>query len=120
MQPGAQRLAFDEGHDEVRRLAAGAVVDGAGVEDREDVGMLEPRGELDLAEEPRDARRARSSSGRTTLMATRAAVAQVPRQIDRRHPAGADLALEGVAVAEREPSGAGRCRSWRRRIYRVR
>ena len=51
-QPAAQGFALDEGHDEVGRLAARAVVHHAGVEDREDVGMLQPGGELDLAEEP--------------------------------------------------------------------
>ena len=50
LEPLPQRLALDVGHDEVRHRSAGAIVEHAGIEDRKDVRVLEPGGELDLAE----------------------------------------------------------------------
>ena len=99
-QPAPQGLAIHERHDEIRRLAARAVVDGARVEDREDVGMLKAGRELDLAEKAGD------SAGPAQLRPDDldrhvAAVSQVLRQVDRRHAARADLALESVAFSER-------------------
>jgi hypothetical protein len=46
-----QRLALHIRHYEIRKRIAGRVVDHAGIENREDVGMLETGGELDLTEE---------------------------------------------------------------------
>ena len=46
-EPGAQRLALDQRHGVVEQVAGLA-----GGEQRDDVGMLERRGEVDLAAEP--------------------------------------------------------------------
>ena len=99
-EPRAQRLALDEGHHEVRRLAAGAVVHRAGIEDGKDVRVLQPCGELDLAEEPGYAGGA-AQLRPDDLDRHRPAVSQVLREEDRRHAARADLTLERVALAER-------------------
>ena len=47
LEPGAERLAFDERHDVIEE--AGGL---AGVVEREDVGVLQLGGDLDFAEEP--------------------------------------------------------------------
>ena len=60
------------------------------------------------------------SSGRTTLIGDVAAVSQIPGQVDRRHPAGADLALEGVAFAECDDQTLEGVGHWKSEIYCVR
>jgi hypothetical protein len=62
--------------------------------------VLEPGSELDLAEEARDPAGS-AHLGSDELDRNRAAVAEILRQIDRRHPSGAELALNGIAFAER-------------------
>ena len=64
--------------------------------------MLKSRGQLDLAEEARDPVRA-AELGPDDLDRDGPAVAQVFRQVHGGHAAGADLALELVAFAERRP-----------------
>ena len=64
-QPVAERLALDVRHGEPE-LPGGL----ARVVDREDVGVLEAGGELDLALEALGAERRRPSSGCSTLRAT--------------------------------------------------
>jgi hypothetical protein len=54
LEPLAQSLALDIGHHEVGDGGAGAIVDHPRVEDRQDVGMLKPSRELDLAEKALD------------------------------------------------------------------
>ena len=66
--------------------------------EREDVGMGEVGGDLDLAEEAVGAQR-EASSGCSTLRAT-GRCAGVAGEVDRGHAAPAELALEGVAVGE--------------------
>jgi hypothetical protein len=51
LQPAPQRLATREGHDEVRPQVVGAEQDLAGVEERQDVRMVQPRDHADLARE---------------------------------------------------------------------
>jgi hypothetical protein len=64
LQAVAERLTLDEGHGEPE-LARGI----ATVENRQDVGVLQPGGELDLAEKALGAEGA-ASSGWSTLRAT--------------------------------------------------
>ena len=97
--PLPQRLALDEGHgepEERRRPGAG---DLAGIVHREDVGVLQPRGQPDLALEP-----LRSEGGGELgvehLEGDGAVVAEVADEVHRRHAAAAELTLESVAVRE--------------------
>src|SRR5437762_1109546 len=92
----SERLAFDEGHDieqrPVRRLAR--------VEERKEIRMLEMGSDADLGEEAFDAH----DGGELRvedLEGDLAVVLEVAREVDRRHAAGADLALDDVAIGER-------------------
>jgi hypothetical protein len=92
--PVAQALALDVGHGEPE--VAGRL---AGIEDREDMRVLQPGGELDLALEPIGAegdghRRQEDLEGDGSL------VLEVPGEIDRGHPAPAELALDEVAIGQ--------------------
>ena len=72
----------------------------AGVVDREDVGMLEPGGEPDLALEALGAERG-GELGMEHLERDRAVVPEVLGEVDRGHAPAAELALERVAVPQR-------------------
>ena len=71
-----------------------------GVMERQDVGVREPGGDLDLLEEA-----LRTDGMRQFrlehLHGYRAPVSQVPGEVHRRHPAAAELTLETVTVGER-------------------
>ena len=90
----AQRRALDEGHGIV-----GKAVRLARREHGDDVRMLEPRGELDLALESRDGEPAASSGG-STLTTTLRPSARLLGDEDARHAAAAELTLDGVGGAE--------------------
>ena len=64
LQPVAEGFAFDERHDVVERARSIA-----GVVDGKDVGVLQPCGQLDLAERSRPS--AMAISGRSVLSATK-------------------------------------------------
>ena len=66
--------------------------------------MVEPGGELDLAVEALGGDRGGELGGQQ-LERHRAGVAEVFIQVDRRHAALAELALEAVAGGERVPEG---------------
>ena len=100
VEPVAQRLALDEGHD-VEEVAVGL----ARVEQRKDVRVLQIGGELDLGEEPLGPDDG-GQLGPEHLEGDPAVVAEVLGQIDGGHPAGPDLPVEAVAVGQRR-SGAG-------------
>jgi hypothetical protein len=100
LQPLAQGLALDERHDEIRQRGTGTALDHAGIKDGKNVRVLQPGGELDLAEEAFEAQRA-AELGPDHLERHRTPMPQVLREIDRRHPAGADLTLQEVALTER-------------------
>ena len=91
----AQRLAFDVRHHVVEKA-----VGGAGVEQRKDVRMVEPRGELDLAKKPVGAERC-GEVGVEDLEGDDAIVLAVLGEVDGRHPAAAELAIDGVGAGER-------------------
>ena len=88
LQPRAQRLALDERHH-VEEQPAGV----AAVEQRQDVRMLQLRRRLDLGEEPLGAERG-AEVRMQDLDRDVAVVLEVVREIDGRHAAGAELALD--------------------------
>jgi hypothetical protein len=61
--------------------------------------MLQPRGGGDLGEEPLPAQR-RAEVGVEDLDGDVAVVAEVVREVDRRHPPRAELPLDPIAVGE--------------------
>ena len=61
--------------------------------------MLQVRGDADLAQKPLDAEH-RAELGVEHLERDVALVPEVAREVDGRHAAGADLALDGVAAGE--------------------
>ena len=64
--------------------------------DREDVRVLETRGELDLAQEALGAQGV-TEVGMQNLEGDRAVVTEVMRQVNRRHAPVTKLALDGIA-----------------------
>ena len=97
LQALAQRLSLDVGHDVIQQLTGGA-----GIVQREDVGMVQLRGDLDLAQEPLRAQ------GRGDLLAQHldgdgAVMAPVTGEKHDSHPSAPELALERVAVRQGGP-----------------
>ena len=76
-----------------------------GIEDREDVRVLEPGGEADLALEPVGAERG-GQLGVQHLERDRAVVLEVLGQVDRGHAAAPELAVERVAVGQALPQSS--------------
>src|ERR1041385_273479 len=93
--PGPERLAGDERHGVVRDA-----VRGAGAQHRDDVGLLEPRRELDLAGEPLGGEPLAERGG-DDLDDHLPVQRGLRRQPDPRHPAATDLPLDAVAVGQR-------------------
>ncbi|HEX9894208.1 MAG TPA: hypothetical protein VGA78_09810 [Gemmatimonadales bacterium] len=104
MSPVAQGLAFHERHH-----VEDGPVDLAGVEQRQDVGMLQVGGGGDFLEKP-----LRSDDGGQLrphhLERDPALVAQVMGQVDGGHATRAELTLDAVAVGQRRvvDQGIGR------------
>ena len=90
-EAGAERLALDVRHHIEEHLARRA-----GIEERQQVGMLEIRGDLDLGLEPIDTDD-RAEVGAQDLERDAAIVANVPGQINLGHAAFADEAFDRVA-----------------------
>ena len=90
----AQRLALDVGH----RVKQQTTRD-TRVEQGQDVGVREAGGDLDLAQEAFGSERL-GELGPEHLEGYPALIAVVDRQVDDRHAAAAELALERVATAE--------------------
>jgi len=93
-EPVAQGLPFDIGHD----VEEGAVRL-AGVEQGQDVGMLQIGRELDLGQEPLGPDHG-GELGAEDLQGHPPGVADVLGQVDGGHSAGADFALQAVAVGQ--------------------
>jgi hypothetical protein len=89
-----QRLAVNERHD-VEQKSVGR----AGVEQGQDVGMLERRRGLDLLDEPLGAED-RRQLGPQHLDRDLPVVLQVLGQIHRRHPTLAEVTFEAIAVGQ--------------------
>ena len=94
-EPLPERLALGERHHIVQQ-AAGL----SRVIQRENVGVLECRGDFDLAEEPLAAEDGRQL-GFEQLDGDGSAVLQVLGEKDDRHPTVAKLPLDPVSIAER-------------------
>ena len=95
LQPVAQRLALDVWHDVIEEA-----VDGTGVVQRQDMRVLQPGGDRNLAEEAIASERGRQL-GVQDLDRDWAVVLQVLGEEDRGHPAPAKLPLDGVVLDER-------------------
>src|SRR4029077_1977258 len=93
-QLGAERLALDEGHGVVEQVAGPA-----GREERDDMRMLQPGRELDLAAEALHVD-PRGQVGREDLDHHLAPERALLREIDPAHPAATQLAQEAVAVTQ--------------------
>src|SRR5207245_9789994 len=94
VQPVAERLALDVRHDVVEeafRLSR--------IVQRQDVGMTEARGGLDLPEKPLAAEGGRELR-RQHLDRHRPIVLQVPGEVDGCHPSAAELALDSIATGD--------------------
>ena len=89
-QPVAQRFAGDDRHDVVQQLA---VAGDAGVEERQDVRVIQSRRDADLAQEALAGDRA-CEVGLEHLDGDVAIVLEVVREVDGRHAAAAELALD--------------------------
>ena len=98
LQPVTQRLPFDEWHDVVEE-GAGRVRRSPGVVEGEDVGMVQVGGRCDLTEETLGPE-GEHQRGAEHLYRDLALVLDVVREIDRGHPARAELAVDAVAVCE--------------------
>jgi hypothetical protein len=95
VEPVPQRLALDVRHDIVEQP-----VGLAGVEEWKDVRVVEPGGEGDFAEEPLRAERG-GDLWLQNLQGDGTIVLQIVGQIDRGHPAPAELPLDRVSRGQR-------------------
>ena len=94
LQPRPERLARDVGHDVVEEVAGRPRV-----EQRHDVRMIQPRGDLDFAQEALAA----DHRGNLRLQHLDRHLPPVPDivgEIDGRHAAGADLGFDAVAIGQ--------------------
>ena len=110
VQPFPETFSVDERHG-VPEDVRSAVLrpHGAAVEDREDVGMLEARGQADLALEPLGAEGG-GDLGVEDLEGDGPVVAQVTGEPDRGHAPAAELTLERVLVRQGFTKGRDRIR----------
>jgi hypothetical protein len=99
--PVAEALALDKGHREPQQFRPAVPPSRCpAVQYREDVRVLQPGGEADLALEALRPQR-RGQLGMEHLERHRPVVPDVVREVDRRHPAPAQLPLDRVAVLQR-------------------
>ena len=99
----AQRLTLGIRHDVVEKAVRWRL---ARIDEREDVGMREVRGDGDLSQKARGAERADEIRAKD-LERDEPVVLAVARQIDGRHSAMAELSLDVIAVGERGTESLG-------------
>ena len=95
-QAGTQRLSLDERHHVEQGLPSSA-----GIEERNDVRMVQPRGNLDLAQEA-VVPDSRNHRGLHHLDGNAAMVLEILGEIDGGHPPAADLTHGAVAIERGE------------------
>ena len=95
LQPVAEGFAFYERHDVVEG-ARGV----AGVIDGQDVGVLQPGGQLDLAQEALAPQR-HGDFGAQRLERDEALMPDIAGEVDHRHPAAAELPINDVVPGQR-------------------
>ena len=93
-QTVAQRFAGDVGHHVEQQP-----VRLTGVVQRQDVGVIQPGGDLDLTQKPVGPE-GRRQLGAEHLDRHLTVMLDVAREIDRRHAAPSQLALDGIAAGE--------------------
>ena len=93
-EPGTQRLAVDEGHDVVQEAARAP-----GIVQRKNVGVHQPRSRSNLGQKALGAHRPRQV-GVQNLDGDGAVVPQILSEIDGRHPADADLAVDVISAGQ--------------------
>ena len=94
-EPTPERLALDVGHDVIEDVA-----DRAGIEQRNDVRVLEMGRESDFLQESRRAQHGHQL-GAHDLHRDVPVVLHIPSQVDRRHRAVPKLAPDHVMISER-------------------
>ena len=97
LEPLPQRFAFHVRHhivDQAARLA--------GIEQRQDVRVLQMGGDPDLTQEALDSEHG-GELGAQHLQGDGAIVLQIPGEIHGRHATGADLTLDSVVLGEGRP-----------------
>ena len=94
-EPLAERLARDVGHDEVEGVSGLA-----GVVERQNVRVVEPAGDGDLAQEPLGTERG-GEVGPEHLQGDRPVLPGVVAEVHRGPPAAPELALDRVPAGER-------------------
>ena len=95
----AQCFSLDVRHDVVQQA-----VRVAGVEERQDMRMLQRRGELDLTQEPLGPEHG-GQLGVQHLDGDLSAVARIAREVHRGHAAASELPLDRVPSVERRLQG---------------
>ena len=101
VHPGPKRFTVDERHDVVEK--AGGL---AGIDQPEDMGMLEPGRDGDFPKKPLGAQ-GRGQVGAKDLHRHLAAVLLVASQEDGGHATLADRTLEGVPTGQRQSERPG-------------
>ena len=106
-QLGAQRLTAHQ-----RQGVVEEPVRGPGVDERQNVRVVEVGGDLDLGQEPLGAEYG-AEVGAEDLERHLAVMLQVPREVYRGHSASAELAVDPVAVGQRRGQAIERLRHYR-------
>ena len=102
LEAGAEGLAFHVGHDVIEETSTRAVARVprlSRVEQRQQVGVLQVGGDADLGQEAFGAEDG-GELGAEDLEGHLAVVLEVVGEVDRRHAALAELALDAVAVGD--------------------
>jgi hypothetical protein len=105
-EPGPQGLALDAGHGVPEDLSVALTGRGAAVEHWQDVGVLQPGREADLAQEPVGADGGRQLRTQH-LERDGAVVAKIVGQPDLSHAPPAELTLDAVAIPQDRLEGMG-------------
>ena len=95
----AERLALDEGHGEPQVPVVDQAAGLAGIEQRQDVRVLQMGGDPDLTQEAIDPEHG-GEFGAQHLHGDVTVVLEIPGEVHGRHAAGAELAINGIVLGE--------------------